>query len=88
MKGSQLSVLTEWLQHLERQNHRLKRSGGVVLLAVAAVVLMGQARPMGHTVEAERFIVSDAHGRPRASLALGFFDKDGKPIRPGKLFLP
>src|SRR5262249_33927620 len=51
------------------QDLRLERAGFCVLLFVRAVLLTGQARPF-RTVEAERFILRDADGKRRATLAV------------------
>jgi len=72
------------LDKLERQNRRLKRAGAVALIAVAAIVLMGQAAPKSRIVEAEKFVLRDAKQRVRARLetdensspALHLYDKE------------
>lgn len=84
MSESKLRVVIERLERLERQNRRLKLVGAVVLLSVAALVTMGQARPASQAMEAQRFVVKDAHGKPRAILGafgdfwgLNLYDPDG-----------
>jgi hypothetical protein len=65
-----MQAVLERLEKLERQNRRLKRVGLLVLVAVSAVVLMGQAAPKNHTVEAEEFVVKDSSGKRRASFGM------------------
>jgi hypothetical protein len=65
---SGVTAVFERLERLERSNRRLKVSGLVVLLGLAAVGLMGQARPALQTVEAQEFVVKDAGGVVRARL--------------------
>jgi hypothetical protein len=62
--------VTERLDRLERENRRLKRIGGVVLVGLAAIVLMGQAMPgkAAKVVEAEKFVVRDTAGHARIIL--------------------
>ena len=55
---------------LGRQNRWLIRAGLVGSLVAVAIVTMGQTRT-SHTVEAEQFILRDAHGRQR--LTIGFY---------------
>ena len=66
--ASGVTAVLERLERLERSNRRLKVSGLVVLLGLAAVGLMGQARPALQTVEAQEFVVKDAGGVVRARL--------------------
>jgi hypothetical protein len=63
----EIQLLTDRLQRLERQNRRLRRTGIAVLLLLAAIVLMGQARPP-RTLTAQKFILTDASGIIRAEL--------------------
>ncbi|MCZ6624409.1 MAG: hypothetical protein O7B35_09320 [Deltaproteobacteria bacterium] len=65
----------------------MKRIGSLVLVGIAAVVLMGQARPnkVAKVIEAEKFVLRDANGKARAELGvyergvarLTFKGKDG-----------
>ncbi len=48
--------LTRRVEHLERENRRLKQFGIAALVLIAAVVAMGQARP-ARTIEAEEFLL-------------------------------
>ncbi len=55
------------IERLERQNRRFKQAGAAVLMLVGAAIAMGQARSP-RTIEAERFILRDAQGRPRIEI--------------------
>lgn len=87
MNIQQLEALAGRLDRLERENRLLKRAGLAAIGLIAAVVLMGQAQPshVAKMVEAERFLVRDATGKPRATLgllpdgspSLNLIDKDG-----------
>ncbi len=76
--------MEERLNRLERENRRLKRAGGVVLGVIAALLLMGHV--VGEkVVEAERFVLLDSSGQPRAVLAVAkggsglyLYDNKGK----------
>jgi hypothetical protein len=68
LMDASIPALLERLERLERSNRRLKICGLVVLLGLAAVGLMGQARPALQTVEAQEFVVKDAGGVVRARL--------------------
>ena len=80
-------ILVQRLDRLERENRRLKRVGFLVAIGIAAAVLMGQARTAGRVVEAEKFLLRDPSGKPRAQLAvradgtsgLALYARDGKP---------
>ena len=66
----ELRAVVQRVEQLERENRRMKRIGGIVLLIVAAVVSMGQvgAAPV---VEAQRFLIRDPNtGKGRAALSL------------------
>jgi hypothetical protein len=66
-----LEALTQRLERLERQNLRIKQAGAVLFVALAALLVMGQASPGGQVVEAQRFVVRDpSTGRGRAALSL------------------
>ncbi len=58
------------LEHVERENRYLKRIGAVMLIGIAAVAIMGQARPskVAKVIEAEQFVVRDRDGKVRAIL--------------------
>ncbi len=53
---------------LEKQNRWMRRGGGVMLAAVACVVLMGQGKERPRFVEAQRFTLVNADGETRALL--------------------
>lgn len=80
-------TLARRLDRLEREHRRWKRVGSLFLVALAAVVLMGQASPAGRVVEAERFVLRDGSGKVRATLAtlddnrvaLFLYDQDERP---------
>ena len=82
---SELEVILQRLEKLERENRRLKRAGSLVLLVVAVGFLMAQGR-YSRRIEAEEFVVTDAHGNERAALAwqdkaprLVLLDREGAP---------
>jgi hypothetical protein len=68
MDASMVAALLNRLERLERSNRLLKTCGLMVMVGLAAVGLMGQARPALQTVEAQEFIVKDAGGVVRARL--------------------
>jgi hypothetical protein len=72
MSKQQTEMLVQRLDRLERETRLLKRTGVAALAAIAAVMLMGQALPskVAKLVEAEKFLVRDAAGKPRATLGL------------------
>jgi hypothetical protein len=65
----ELSNLLARVQKMERENRVLKLGGLVVLLAVAAVIAMGQAATK-RTIVADEFILKDSAGNKRATLGL------------------
>ena len=67
MDTSMIPMLLERLEKLERSNRRLKLAGLVLVVGLAAIGVMGQARPL-QTVEAQEFVVKDAGGVVRARL--------------------
>ncbi len=89
MKEPTMDKLEMRLDRLERENRWLKRIGALVGVGIAAVVLMGQARPskVAKVIEAERFVLRDKDEKVRASLnvlsgnryGLILYDKDEKP---------
>ena len=73
------------IEKVERENRGLKIGGSVALLALVGALFLGLAAPPSKTLEAELFIVRDAHGKARMILAVGdegpaltLLDKDGK----------
>lgn len=72
-------------RRLRRHQRRLAALLTITVLGLTAVAIMGQARPGTGTIEAQRFVVKDGRGRPRAVLgalgdvsALNVYDKDGR----------
>jgi len=65
-----MDTLARRLDRVERENRWLKRAGLVALAVIAAVVLMGQATQgkVAKVIEAEKFVLRDAEGKPRARL--------------------
>ena len=88
MNEPKLDELVVRLDCLERENRRWQRIGALVLVGIAAVVLMGQAKPrkVAQVIEAEKFVVRDKSGKVRAALqtsakdepSLDLYDKNGK----------
>lgn len=73
------ATVTQRLDRLERENRKLKLAGVATLIAITAVVLMGQATPKreAKVIEAEQFILKDSEGRHRGGLQVM---ADGRPI--------
>ncbi len=76
-------VLPDELRRLRRHCRRLTVGMVLMLLGGVALTAMGQAKPI--IVEAQRFVVRDGRGKPRAILgtfgevaALNLYDKDGR----------
>ncbi len=72
MDETRLETMARQLEHVERENQRLKLAAVVALAVNIAVVLMGQAPPRKviKVVEAEQFILKDSKGRNRGGLAV------------------
>jgi hypothetical protein len=68
MDASVIPIMLQRLERLERSNRRLKLGGLAVLIGLAALGVMGQARPPLQVVEAQEFVVKDAGGVVRARL--------------------
>jgi len=60
------------VNRLERENRRMKLMGVLVLVGIAAVMVMGQAKTLktAKEIESERFVVKDEDGRVRVVLGL------------------
>jgi len=58
-------TILERLAKLEKQNRRLKLGGIMTVTVLLALVLMGQAPPSANIVEAQKFVLKDAHGNVR-----------------------
>jgi len=72
-------TLADRLDRLEWENRRLKLAAAVIMIAIATVLLMGQATPskVVEVVEAQRFILRDSKGINRGGLQVM---DDGRPI--------
>lgn len=64
--------LSKRVGRLERENRLLKQIGTFVLVGIAALMLMAQAKPIKvvKVIEAERFVVKDEDGKVRVILGL------------------
>lgn len=73
MSEQTIGSLTQRLECLERANRRFKLIGSSILVAIATVILMGQAKPTKVTkvLETEEFILRDPSGKIRARLGMG-----------------
>ena len=59
------------VNRLERENRRMKLAGVLVLLGIAAVIVMGQAKAtrVAKVIQAEKFVLIDKEfGTPNATL--------------------
>lgn len=84
--AAELAALEARLGRLERQNRWLKRSVGLAVAAAGLALVLGgprpgQAQPGGEkSIEAERFVLRDAHGKKRAVLGIaGGTSRDSTP---------
>ncbi len=81
------TALLERVKRLERQNKQIKLTGIVAVLGMALVLCCGAKDKVPKEIVTESFHVVDTEGRARAGLyvdqddniALGLFDKNGKP---------
>ena len=71
MNESTIDKFVQRLDRLEKENHRLKRIGALVVVGIAALVLMGQARPskVAKVIEAEEIIIRDKNKQIRVSIS-------------------
>ena len=60
-----LNIILERIRELEVQNRRLKKWNVVILTSLCVIILMGQAMPSPHVVEAQKFVLKDAEGNVR-----------------------
>jgi hypothetical protein len=65
---SDMDVICQRIERLERENRNLKRIGFTTVLFVFCVALMGLARQSHPVVEAQKIVVLDSQGRPRITL--------------------
>ncbi len=63
-----MDAVLQRLEKLEKQYRKLKQVGLLAVLAVSALMLMAQTPPKSHSVEAEEFILTDAHGKQRVRI--------------------
>jgi hypothetical protein len=68
-KPSDFEQLASRVDALEKQNRWLKRGGAAVLLSLASLIVMGQARPATN-IDAQSYTLRDAKGAKRAQLLL------------------
>src|SRR5215831_19264837 len=59
--------LVHRIEKLERENKRLKLIAMFVAVCACAVVLVGAAKP-SRTIEAEKFVLLDSHGRVKLTI--------------------
>ena len=80
----ELTLLTQRVERLERQNQYLKRIAVATGLTLGALLLMA-AEVKPRTIEAEKIILLDSHVRPRATIGTPEFAGvaiDTKPDEP------
>jgi len=65
-----IKAIVNRLNQLEKRNRRLERALMTMLVASAAIVLMGQAVPPPRVVEAQKFVIKDQSGRARGWIGL------------------
>jgi hypothetical protein len=84
---SDLYMMTQRLEKLERQNRKLMQAGVLALAILFSLVWMGQAPRKPRPIEADRFTLKDSTGKKRAELmmeetgpGLVLYDVSGKRI--------
>ena len=65
--ASELLLLSNAVERLQRENLRLKRIGMGLLVLIGATLLMGQSHST-RTVEAETFLLKGSDGSTRAKM--------------------
>jgi hypothetical protein len=65
---SDVDVICQRIERLERENRNLKRFGFTTVLFVLCVALMGQAQKSYPVVQSKKIVVVDSQGRPRITL--------------------
>jgi hypothetical protein len=68
MDASVISVLLQRVERAERIQRRFTAVATCLVVAAVAAAIMGQARPVTQTIEAQEFVVKDASGTVRARL--------------------
>jgi len=81
---SETTLLESRVDKIERDNRRLKLTVGALLLALAAVPLIGAVMPeqVPELIRAKNFVVEDENGTIRAMLSangIGYHDENGNP---------
>jgi hypothetical protein len=64
------SALLDRLQKLESENRKMKRFGASVLVAIAVLILMGQAGK-SRALDADSLVIRDTSGRVRIEIGTG-----------------
>src|ERR1700730_10028183 len=64
------ATLLRRLQRLERDNLRMKRAGALILVAMAALIFMGQAGK-NRALDADSLVIRDANGKEVIVLGTG-----------------
>src|ERR1700719_1986887 len=80
-----IRVILERLNSLEKQNRTLRQAGVMVLIGIGVVLLTGQVAPPNRTIEAQKFVLTDAEGRSRGEWSadrtkaeLALYDQEGR----------
>jgi hypothetical protein len=68
--STDLQTIQARLEKLEAQNRKLKLAGLAGLIILGAGIAMAQSAPTPKVIEAQRFVVKDAHGNVRAWLGV------------------
>ena len=63
-----LEDLSRRVHRIERENRLLQVTSAAMALLLAVLILMAQTRPQGGSIEAQEFVLRDAHGKQRAKL--------------------
>ena len=86
-QSSQMVILAQRVEHLERQNRRLSKLVVLGLLIAGCLAVMGASKK-GHVVQGTEFLLRDNRGQRLASLKMGssgptltLYDADGKVAR-------
>jgi len=72
MNEPTLGNMAQRMDRLERENRRFKWIGVLVLVGIAALMMMGQAKPseVAKVIEAEQFVLRDKNGKERGFLGV------------------
>src|SRR5262245_40019554 len=66
----ELADIVQRLKTLETQNRRMKLAGLVLAVMAVTSVLMAQAAPVPESIEAQKFVLKNSSGQPRAVLSM------------------